>query len=297
MKLVKSFLIPNKFSTISTIKIDRTYWLEYEKTKICINNGLIDKYLSRLNKNLQETIRTDEYFHDFSFDNEVDDKLIENFKSKIDKMEKELEKVNPLAFLNFEKIRTDKTIYRIQIVHSLFSFYNSEKDKKPYPIISGEINDTKNANIVGFLEQFRPIVKSKGIQYKDSVRIFYFFKSEKKVVNEKTKENITLFPLFIDAKHQIIPSSLSQIEMLEIFIGLMVNNNVKTLDDLKNVFHDNRTNKNWIDKNEKYIENLKKFYKYQKAPELWKFKLNDYMEKFIKNFFKEYDITRSKKRL
>ena len=289
--LVKSSLIPNKSNKISTIKIDWTYWLEYRKTKVCVNNELIDKHLSKLNKNLQETIKIDRYFHDFSFDNEVND--IKDFESKINEMKKELEKNNPLIFLNFEKIRTDKIIYRIQIVHSLFSFYNSEKDKKSYPIISGEINDNKNANAVGFLEQFFPVNERKNT-YKDSVRIFYLFKLKKEIINEKIEETITLFPLFIDAKHQIIPSSLSQIEMLEFLIGLMVNSNVKTLDDLKKILHDKWMDKNWIDTNEQYVKNLKKFYKYHKISELWKsIKLRDDIEKFIKNLFKEYNITKS----
>ena len=288
--LVKSSLISNKFNKISTIKIDWTYWLEYRKTKVCINNELIDKYLSKLNKNLQETIKTDRYFHDFSFDNEADD--IEDFDIKINEMKKELEKNNPLIFLNFEKIRTDKIIYRIQIIHSLFSFYNSEKDKKPYLIISGEINDNKNANVVGFLEQSLPVNEIKST-YKDSVRIFYLFELKKEIINEKIEETITLFPLFIDAKHQIIPSSLSQIKMLEILIGLMVNSNVKTLVDLKKILHDKWMDKNWIDTNKQYVKNLKKFYKYHKISELWKsIKLRDDMEKFIKNLFKEYNITK-----
>ncbi len=288
--LVKSSLISNKFNKISTIKIDWTYWLEYRKTKVCINNELIDKYLSKLNKNLQETIKTDRYFHDFSFDNEADD--IEDFDIKINEMKKELEKNNPLIFLNFEKIRTDKIIYRIQIIHSLFSFYNSEKDKKPYLIISGEINDNKNANVVGFLEQSLPVNEIKST-YKDSVRIFYLFNIKNEIINEKIEETITLFPLFIDAKHQIIPSSLSQIKMLEILIGLMVNSNVKTLVDLKKILHDKWMDKNWIDTNKQYVKNLKKFYKYHKISELWKsIKLRDDMEKFIKNLFKEYNITK-----
>ena len=283
MKLVKSSLIPNKFNKVSTIEIDRTYWLEYEKSKICINNGLIDKHSFRLNKNLQETIKTDKYFHDFSFDNEADD--IEDFKSKIDKMEKELEKNNPLIFLNFKKIDTNKIKDRILIVHSLFSIYNSiNLNDRSHPIISGEIIDDENRG--GFLEQFLPIVKKDGSRYVDSVRIFHFFN-----INEK---NITLFPLFIDAKHQIIPSSLSQIKQLEILIGLMVNSNVKTLDDLKKILRDKWMDKNWVDVNEQYVKNLKKFYKYHKISELWKsIKLSDDMEKFIKNLFKEYNITKS----
>ena len=289
--LVKSSLIPNKFNKISIIKINWKFWLEYRKTKVCVNNELIDKYSSKLNRNLQETIKTDEYFHDFSFDNETND--MRNLEFKINEMEKELEKNNPLIFLNFEKIRTDKIIYHILIVHSLFSFYNSEKDKKPYPTISGEIIDNKNANAVGFLEQFLPVNKGKNT-YKDSVRIFYLFELKKEIINEKIEETITLFPLFIDAKHQIIPSSLSQTKMLEILIGLMVNNNVKTLDDLKKILHDKRMDKNWIDTNEQYVKKLKKFYKYHKIDELWKsIKLRYDMEEFIKNLFKEYNITKS----
>lgn len=244
---------------------DQTYWLEYKKTNY-IDKEIIEKYKDKLPKFLQEEINTDKYYQKL-FNNEICESSIEDFENKINKMKGEWEQIkfNPVGFINFNKIRDDHIKKRIYIIHTLFSLSIGVNKVLPPDIL-----DIKTKWF--FLEQFPEDVKG-------SIRIFHLIRIE----NGK----ITIFPLFIDTKHQIIPFVVKNINKLGFLIKLMVKHNIKTISDLKW----NLSDKEWLECNSIDMEEIRQFYKYQNTFEIHKFILVDEkLVDFIDWLFKNYDL-------
>lgn len=145
-------------------------------------------------KSWQEEINTNKYYQN-SFNNKICDDSIKDFEDKINKMKIEYEqiKTSPLNFINFDKIRDDHIKKRICIIYTLFSLSIGANK-----ILPPDILDIKTKWF--FLEQ------SLSEDSKGSIRIFHLVRVE--------SEKITLFPLFIDAKHQIIPFVIKDINIL-----------------------------------------------------------------------------------
>lgn len=263
------------------IKLNKKYWLEHDKTNFFITSSLLSERQKELPKQYRVEISKNRWYHNFYFNNKINDNESHKFISQINDMQDNFSGLDIYKLLfdtNFRKIYSDEIKHRILIIHALFSIKRSAYQ---FPN-ENDLEDILNGDKCVFLEQ---LPKSKNIN--NSIRIFHFLRYEKDFDSKIEKLNITLYPLFIDTKHQIIPYIMKDISKCKNFIKLMVKNKITMVDDLRNNF----ANIDWRKQNHDDIKEIIGFQTYQNPSERAKFiRMNKKLSDFIDWLFENYNL-------